>query len=138
MLTKSPAARTALVYVTAGALILIWTAVWSIWMRNHPPESAGLYYVVGGLFATGLIVLLIGLGIGRLGFSARHADNPTILMTPTAVAGPPQAAVVATPPPVVTTAEPSATTTPVLAPGAPTLPNTSPQSQGSAQPIGQR
>jgi hypothetical protein len=47
------------------------------------------------LFGTGFILLVIGLGVGRLGSSARHADNPAIIMssnTPpntAAVVGPP-------------------------------------------------
>lgn len=91
MLTKSPAARTALVYVTVGAMVLTWTTVWYFYMRNHPPEGSGPYYIVGGLMATGFILLAIGLGVGRLGGSARNADNPAIVMTqsgpPTVVEG---------------------------------------------------
>lgn len=93
MLTKSPAARTAIVYVTVGSLILIWTAVWYVWMVNYPPESRGPYYIVCGLLATGMTLLLIGLGVGRLGYSARHADNAAVVVTPptstTAVVAPP-------------------------------------------------
>ena len=84
MLTRSPAARTALVFVTAGALILIWTGVWYVYMRNHPGEAVGSYYLIGGLFATGLTILAIGLGVGRLGSAARNADTPTVVMTPAA------------------------------------------------------
>lgn len=101
MLTKSPAARTALVYVTAGALIVIWTLVWWLWMRNHPPEGNGPYYLLGGLLASGIVVLLIGLGVGRLGSSARNADNPAVIVTPpgttNAVVAPPNTAAATTP-----------------------------------------
>ena len=85
MLTHSPAARTALVYVTIGSLVLVWTAVWSSWTVNYPPEGRGLYYILGGLFASGLTLLVIGLGVGRLGSSARHADNPAIVVAPGAM-----------------------------------------------------
>lgn len=101
MLTRSPAARTALVYVTAGALIIVWTLVWWLWMRNHPPEGAGPYYLLGGLLATGVVVLVIGLGVGRLGSAARDADNPAVIVSPpgttNTVIAPPNSAAATTP-----------------------------------------
>jgi len=101
MLTRSPAARTALVYVTAGAMIIIWTMVWWLWMANHPPDGRGPYYILGGLMATGVVVLLIGLGVGRLGSSARSADNPAVIVSPpgttSTVVAPPNTAATTTP-----------------------------------------
>src|SRR5262245_3469047 len=123
MLTKSPAARTAIVYVTIGAITLIWTAIWFWWMVNHPPESHGPYYIVAGLLATGVTLLLIGLGVGRLGYSARHADNAAVVITsPTstaAVVAPPAEAVTvpgAAAPPAVPPAPPPAETPRVPSP----------------------
>ena len=104
MLTKSPAARTALVYVTAGALMIIWTIVWFIFLRNNPPEGNWPYYLIGGLLASGLTMLGIGLGVGRLGSAARNADNPAVVVTPT---NPPVTTAVMTPPPAPTSASPS-------------------------------
>jgi hypothetical protein len=97
MLTKSPAARTALVYVTAGAMIIIWCMVWWLWMANHPPDERWPYYILGGLMATGIVITLIGLGVGRLGSAARNADSPTVVVSPpgttSAVVTPPNTAV---------------------------------------------
>jgi hypothetical protein len=128
MLTKSPAARTAIVYVTVGSLILIWTAVWYVWMVNYPPESRGPYYIVAGLLATGLTLLAIGLGVGRLGYSARHADNAAVVVTSpantTAVVTPPTDAPGATP----AVAPPPAADAPrVAAPSPPITANAGPR-----------
>jgi hypothetical protein len=76
MITKSPAARTALVYVTVGALTIIWTGVWYVFLHNNPPATNGPYYFCGGLMASGLTMLFLGLGLGRLGRSAQHAELP--------------------------------------------------------------
>lgn len=105
LLTKSPAARTSLIYVTVGALTIIWTVVWYVYMYNNPPSTPGPRYFAGGLMATGLTMLLIGFGIGRLGHAARNADNPAVVA---AVA--PPVTVPATPEVVPTTEE-----TPVVA-----------------------
>jgi hypothetical protein len=83
----SSAARTALVYITAGALIVIWTGVWYLYLRNNPPETSSVYYWCGGLLVTGLTLMVIGFGLGRIGRAARHADMPaevapTIAVTP--------------------------------------------------------
>lgn len=76
MLTKSPAARTALIYVTVGALTMIWTAVWFAYMLNNQLTSATPYYWCAGLMATGLTILTLGLVFGRIGRSAQGAEVP--------------------------------------------------------------
>jgi hypothetical protein len=76
MMTRSPAARTALIYVTAGALTMIWTGVWFLYMAKYPPDTEIPYYFCGGLMATGLTVLILGLVVGRIGRSAQHAELP--------------------------------------------------------------
>jgi hypothetical protein len=73
----SSAARTSLIYITVGALMDIWSAVWWWYLRNHQPDApAGVWYVCGGLFLTGLVLLAIGLMVGHIGRSARHAELP--------------------------------------------------------------
>jgi hypothetical protein len=78
----SAAARTALIYITAGALIVIWTGVWYVYLHNNPPEANNVYYWIGGMLASGLTLLLIGFGIGKIGRAARHADAPTQVVPP--------------------------------------------------------
>ncbi|HZU36768.1 MAG TPA: hypothetical protein VFA18_12695 [Gemmataceae bacterium] len=98
----SSAARAALIYITVGALTIIWTAVWFVYLRNHPPETSTVYYFCGGLLATGVVLVIIGFGVGRIGRTARHADMPAEIAPPVAVA--PTAAAAVTTTPVVTPA----------------------------------
>jgi hypothetical protein len=65
-----------LIYITIGAIGVIWTGVWYIYLVNNPPESHSVYYWCGGLLVTGLTLILIGFGVGQIGRSARHADLP--------------------------------------------------------------
>jgi len=85
---SSSAARTALIYITVGALVVIWTCVWFVYLRNNPPESTAVYYLIGGLLVSGLALLGIGFGIGRIGRAARHADMPPEVATPVSPAAP--------------------------------------------------
>ena len=73
----SPAARTALLYITVGALMLVWTGIWYWWLTRHAdavPERT--WYWCYGLLLTGLVLLVIGLALGRIGRAARHAELP--------------------------------------------------------------
>jgi len=79
--TTSTAALTALLYITAGALGLVWTAVWFAYLWNDPPVTNMPYYWCAGLAASGFILLVIGLGLGRIGRSARSADVGEIVQT---------------------------------------------------------
>jgi len=72
----SASARAALLYVTVGALMVVWTAVWFFYLNNNPPEGRWVWYLCAGSLFTGLVLLVIGLGVGRLGREARQADNP--------------------------------------------------------------
>jgi len=63
-------------YITIGALTDIWSGIWYVFLRQHPPENAELWYFCYGFLLTGLTLVIIGLGIGRIGRSARHAELP--------------------------------------------------------------
>jgi hypothetical protein len=85
--TTSSAARTALAYITAGALIVIWTGVWYVYLLNNdnPQGGHGVYYWVAGLAITGVTLIGIGLGLGRIGSSARQAEIPVHAVVPPVV-----------------------------------------------------
>ncbi len=70
----SGSTRMAVYYITSGSLLLIWSVIWLLYMGHHPPGSDGTWYLVWGLLFTGLVLTGIGLTIGRIGMSARHAD----------------------------------------------------------------
>jgi hypothetical protein len=82
---SSSAARVALIYITVGAMIVIWTGVWCVFLHNNPPDTTSVYYLVGGLLVTGLTFLGIGFGLGSIGRAARHADMPAEVAAPALV-----------------------------------------------------
>jgi hypothetical protein len=62
---------TAIIYITVGTLISVWTVVWLVF--NEPETRQGYFWPVGFLI-TGIAVLAIGLFLGRIGRSARKAE----------------------------------------------------------------
>lgn len=125
ILTKpSSAARTSLIYITVGALMDVWTTVYFWYLREHPPEdgSNARYYWCAGFFITGLVLLVIGLAVGQIGRSARHAELPPEEVTPAAARAEVEAAARA----------------PVVAPVAPVAPGVVPTNGAAhvpAQPV---
>jgi hypothetical protein len=68
--------RTALTYVTIGALLDVWTGVWFFAFRPSGDLSPTATFWVWGLFLTGLALIVIGLLLGPLGRFARKAELP--------------------------------------------------------------
>jgi hypothetical protein len=66
--------RTALMYVTGGALIDVWTLVW-YFTRDHQLTNTQWFWV-SGFFLTGLTLIILGLVLGPLGRAARRAELP--------------------------------------------------------------
>lgn len=107
----SSAAYTALVYVTAGALTDVWSGVWYVYLTRYPPDRDWVWYICYAFLLTGLVLLLIGLFLGRLGRAARHAELPPPEVTPAVARAQQEAAARA---PII------ATTNPAVPPGTPT------------------
>lgn len=61
----------ALFYITTGALMTIWAAVWYL---AFAPESRVSIGICAGLFLSGLAFLVIGFSLGRIGRQAREAE----------------------------------------------------------------
>src|SRR5262245_42934982 len=72
----SPAAQTALYYITAGALVLVWSGVWLVWLLSHTDSSSTSYYFCTGTVLTGLALLVIGLLLGPIGRASKPAEQP--------------------------------------------------------------
>jgi hypothetical protein len=71
----SPATRTALLYITVGALTVVWTGIWYVYLGNNPPgPDSTAYYWCSGFLITGLTLLCIGLALGRIGRAAQRAE----------------------------------------------------------------
>src|SRR5262245_3686063 len=110
MTSPSGAFPTALIYITVGSLIDIWTIVA---MLYYPPETQWGKFLVVGFMVTGAAFLLIGLLLGPIGRAARHAELPPTEVTTSveqaeesAAANPP-AVVVSGNPPVETAVSPN-------------------------------
>jgi hypothetical protein len=95
--------RTALIYVTTGALIDVWTGAWYFSFRNATaPLSNTATFWLCGLFLTGMTLILLGVMLGPLGRSARKVELPPVESTEAEAQI--QKAAAATPRPVVSSA----------------------------------
>ena len=73
----SSAAPTSLFYITLGALMTVWSAIWYFYLSRNPGRSHQvLYYLCTGFLVTGLVLLTIGMLIGPMGRFARKAELP--------------------------------------------------------------
>ena len=70
--------RTAIIYITIGSLIDVWTAVWYMTYAkdNEGNISRNTWFWLAGLFLTGLTLIIIGFFLGRIGRAARKAELP--------------------------------------------------------------
>ena len=69
--------RTALIYITVGALLDVWTVVRYFWFARNQEGyiSQNTWFWLTGLFFTGVVLMLIGFYLGRIGRAARKADG---------------------------------------------------------------
>jgi len=70
--------RMAISYITIGALLDVWTAVWYFtFARDQEGNiSQNTWFWLLGLFFSGLTLIVIGVLIGQIGRSARKAELP--------------------------------------------------------------
>lgn len=66
--------RTALGYVTGGALLCVWTAVW--YFTREAELTRSQWFWVAGFFLTGTTFVFLGVILGPLGRAARQAELP--------------------------------------------------------------
>src|SRR5262245_34561528 len=79
----SAAARMAVMYITVGILLLVWSGIWWAYMSQHPPAGDGVWYLCYGLLFSGIALTVIGFIMGHVGRAARQADlPPTVSATP--------------------------------------------------------
>jgi hypothetical protein len=72
----SSAARTAVLYITIGVLTDVWSGIWYWYLTRHPPTNDVTWFWCYGFLLSGLALAIIGLAIGQIGRSARHAELP--------------------------------------------------------------
>jgi hypothetical protein len=68
--------KVALVYVTIGALIDVWTVVYYFAFARSETMSNTTWFFLLGLFFTGVVLIVLGLILGPLGRAARQAELP--------------------------------------------------------------
>jgi hypothetical protein len=56
--------------------MVVWTGIWYWYLTGHAPINEATWYWCYGFLLTGFALLIIGLAIGRIGRSARHAELP--------------------------------------------------------------
>jgi hypothetical protein len=70
---QASSATTALIYLTVGGLIDVWSIVYLFYLRTHDGTDIAYLYAYGFIFS-GFVLFLIGLAVGRIGYSARSAE----------------------------------------------------------------
>jgi hypothetical protein len=94
---QAASAKTSLIYLTVGALTIVWTIIWYRYLNNNNAQP-NTYLWAHGFLATGIVLVLIGLGVGQIGRSAMAAETapaPAVAATtPGASVAAPGAAVV--------------------------------------------
>ena len=74
--------RTALIYVTTGCLIDVWTGAWYFAFRDaSAPLSNTATFWLFGLFLSGVTLIVLGVFLGPLGRSARKVELPPVETT---------------------------------------------------------
>ena len=68
---RTPGARAAVIYITIGALIDVWSGIWCVKLLNDPTRGDNALYWCYGLLLTGVTFVLIGLAIGWIGRTRR-------------------------------------------------------------------
>ena len=67
--------RAAVIYVTVGALTLVWSGIWYVYALNNPGNGETTLYWCYGFLLTGLMLVLIGLAIGWIGRTRRSTHR---------------------------------------------------------------
>jgi hypothetical protein len=76
MTKPSGEARTAIAFITIGTLVAVWSGIWYAYLRNYPSENPAPYYFCSGFFLSGVVLIVVGMGIGKIGRAARQAELP--------------------------------------------------------------
>ena len=113
---QASSATTSLIYITVGALTIVWTIIRYIYLNRHD-GSDNAYLWTHGFLMSGIVLLIIGLAIGHIGRAARAAevtDAPATIAAPVV-----QDQQVTQPVPPVTATQGTLPTTQVASPASP-------------------
>lgn len=74
--------RTAIIYITVGALIDVWTVVWYLAFARGEVMTRNTQFWLWGFFLSGLTLVIVGVLLGHIGRAARRAELPPPETTP--------------------------------------------------------
>ena len=97
---QASSATTSLIYITVGALTVVWTIIRYVYLERHD-GSDNTYLWTHGFLMSGIVLLIIGLALGHIGRAARGAEVTSVPAT-TVVQPVPDPPTVATVPPLAT------------------------------------
>ena len=118
--------RTAIIYVTVGTLLDVWTAVWFFTFgRGDESMTSTTWFWLTGLFLTGLTLVAIGLLLGPIGRAARKTELPPSEVTVAEAVA--QQTAAAHPQPMVATGTAPQVMQPAAAPAVPQIVETPPR-----------
>ena len=70
---QANSATTAVCFITVGALMAVWSSVYYVYLTRH--EASDFHYLwTYGFFFSGLVLIVIGIGLGRIGRTVRDAE----------------------------------------------------------------
>ncbi len=115
---QATSASMAVIYITIGALIDVWTTVYYVFKVRGEQVSSDTHLWLSGFFFSGVVFIVVGLAVGRIGRSARQAEVTSLPPgTPVPVPAMNGAA------PVAAVAQPANAVNPITAPTAQGLPD---------------
>jgi len=105
---QASSATTAVLYVTVGALMAVWSSVYYVWLGRREGNDTA-YLLCYGFFFSGLVLCGIGITLGRIARTVRDAEvTPPPDVHVNAPADPSNAPVNAAPPAALPKAIPAA------------------------------
>src|SRR5436305_1506009 len=75
---QATSASMALFYITVGALMDVWTIIRYIYLSRRVDVSDTSYLWCHGFLMTGIVLMVIGFAVGRIGRSARQAEVASV------------------------------------------------------------
>jgi len=72
--SKPAGGGTALVYITLGALLTVWSGIWFAYERSRENATRGVDYICAGLLLTGIALLVIGFVVGHMAHKVHAAQ----------------------------------------------------------------
>lgn len=82
---QAASAKTSLIYLTLGALTMVWTSIYYIYLnRSGTSDDSSMYLICYGFFFSGVVLFGIGLTVGYIGRAAMKSETaPTpVSITP--------------------------------------------------------